>query len=99
MLNARWSDVDFERPTVLTNHDNQNGYPRVRARARHVERIAAAAQETTGSTTEDAVKMASRRVMARIRLSDFRYHDYVTCRAPGIRPQGPNARRRNSRCR
>jgi integrase len=80
MLNARWSDVDFNKRTLLIT-TTKNGHPRTiplsgRALAiLQTRRSGMAEDERIFPTTEDAVKMAWRRVMNRARLPDFRFHD------------------------
>jgi integrase len=81
VLNARWRDVDFRR-RVLHIPQTKNGHPRsipLTTAAlniltqRNTEQVAVG--DRIFPTTEDAVKMAWRRIMARARLPDFRYHD------------------------
>jgi integrase len=80
MLNACWPDVDFNKRTLLIT-TTKNGHPRTiplsgRALAiLQARRNRMAGDERIFPTTEDAVKMAWRRVMGRIRLPDFRFHD------------------------
>jgi integrase len=80
MLNACWPDVDFNKRTLLIT-TTKNGHPRTiplsgRALAiLQARRNRMAGDERIFPTTEDAVKMAWRRVMGRIRLPNFRFHD------------------------
>jgi len=80
VLNACWSDVDFDKRTLHIPRA-KNGHSRTiplspRAIAiLHHRRADGLGQARLFPTTEDAVKMAWRRVMARVRLSNFRYHD------------------------
>lgn len=81
VLNVRWRDVD---PTkrILRIPMTKNGHPRtiplthraleilISQRSGHTTAV-----DRVFPTTEDAIKMAWRRVMSRTNLSDFRYHD------------------------
>jgi integrase len=81
VLNAHWRDVDFTK-RVLHIPRTKNGHPRsipltataLNLLARRFDEQAVAGDRIF-PTTEDAVKMAWRRIMARARLPDFRYHD------------------------
>ena len=80
VLNARWPDVGFEKRT-LHIPQAKNGHSRtipLSPRAielLHHRKADCCHQERLFPTTEDAVKMAWRRVMNRARLRDLRYHD------------------------
>jgi integrase len=80
MLNARWRDVDFDDRTLLIT-TTKNGQPRTiplsgRALAiLQARRRGRAGDDLVFPTTDHAVRMAWRRVMGRIRLPDFRFHD------------------------
>jgi len=79
VLNARWQEVDFEKRTLHIPRA-KNGHSRtIPLSPQAIEilhrRAAGSDQVHLFPTTEDAVKMAWRRVMKRARLTDFRYHD------------------------
>ena len=80
VLSARWSDVDFDKRTLHIPRA-KNGHsrtiplsPRAIEILRH-RRTNGLQQVRLFPTTQGAIKMAWRRVMARTCLSNFRYHD------------------------
>jgi len=81
VLRLRWRDINAAKRTLHIPHA-KNGHPRTipltpRALAILEARKPpnASPSDLVFSTTEDAVKMAWRRVMKRAPLVDFRYHD------------------------
>lgn len=81
VLRMRWGHLN-EAARTLYIPITKNGYPRtipLTSRALAILRakrpLDATAQDVVFPTTEDAVKMAWRRIMRRAKLSDFRYHD------------------------
>ena len=81
VLRLRWRDIDWTKRTLHIGKA-KNGHPRTipltpRAIAILAEHKPEGVSETAPAfpTTEDAVKMAWRRIMGRARLVDFRYHD------------------------
>ena len=81
VLKVRWRDLDEAKRTLFIP-EAKNGHARtipLTSRALSIL-VARRPQDSTGNefafpTTEDAVKMAWRRIMGRVDLSDFRYHD------------------------
>lgn len=84
VLRVRWRDLN-EAKRTLRIPVTKNGHPRTipltsRALAILSDRMPAGAgagarEDRAFPTTEDAVKMAWRRIMGRAKLVDFRYHD------------------------
>jgi integrase len=81
VLRIRWRDIEFTKRTLHIPRA-KNGYARtipLTSRAldilHHRRRESAVSEALVFPTTEDAVKMAWRRIMERAPLPDFRYHD------------------------
>jgi integrase len=80
VLSASWRDVDFQKRTMHIPQA-KNGHSRTIPLSPCALDILGRVKAQSGGderifrTTEDAVKMAWRRVMGRVRLADFRYHD------------------------
>lgn len=81
VLRMRWRDLDWTNRT-LRIPKTKNGHARTipltaRALALLTEQMAAgvSGEAAVFPTTEEAVKMAWRRIIARAGLADFRYHD------------------------
>lgn len=81
VLRLRWCDVDTGKRT-LHIPEAKNGYARTIPLTNRALNIIAAIAKNNNSTeahvfptTEDAIKMAWRRVIMRAKLRDFRYHD------------------------
>ncbi len=81
VLKVRWRDLDEAKRTLLIP-EAKNGHARtipLTSRALSIL-VARRPQDPTGNgfvfpTKKDAVKMAWRRIMGRVDLSNFRYHD------------------------